>query len=140
MSTHEDFQRTHEITGSSDRSFGLVFAAVFAALACWPLVHGQPPRPWALAVSGAFLLAALAWPPLLRVPNALWMRFGLLLGKVVSPLVIGLLFYLAVTPTAWMMRLAGKDSLRLRFDPAATSYWLPRHPPGPAPKGMSNQF
>ena len=140
MSTHEDFGRTLEVTGSSDRGFGLVFATVFAALACWPLLHGRPLRLWALAVSGAFLLVALAWPSLLHVPNVLWMRFGLLLGRIVSPVILGLLFYLVVTPTAWMMRIAGKDPLRLRFDPAATSYWLPRHPPGPPPKGMSNQF
>jgi len=138
--THEDFRGKVEIRGSSDRSFGIVFAVVCFIVALWPLRTGQTMRSWALVLAGAFLIAALTRPILLHPLNAVWTRLGLLLGKVVSPVVIGALFYLVVTPMAILARLSGKDLLRLRSDPAAPSYWIERHPPGPAPETMPNQF
>jgi hypothetical protein len=140
MTTHEDLKREIEVHGSSDRSFGLVFAAVFLAIGLWPLVRGGTLRAWAPAVAVAFLVAALARPSLLAPLNRLWTRFGLLLGKVTTPIVMGILFYLVVTPTGLLMRLFGKDPLRLSRDPEAGSYWIQREPPGPSPETMSNQF
>ena len=129
------------IRGSSDRAFGYVFAAVFAIVAAWPVVFGEGGlRWWAVAVAGVFLVLALMLPRVLAPLNRLWLRFGLLLHRVVNPLVMGLLFFLVLTPMGLIARACGKDFLRLRRDPGAASYWLPRQPPGPAPDGMRNQF
>jgi Saxitoxin biosynthesis operon protein SxtJ len=139
---HEDFTRTETVKGSSDRSFGFVMGAFFALLALFPLLHGplSSIRWWALGVAAAFLALALLWPAPLRPLNRAWLKLGLLLSKIVSPIVMMVLFYATVTPIGVLMRWAGKDPLRLRRDPAATSYWIPREPPGPAPNSMKQQF
>ena len=137
---HEDLTREQYVEGSSDRSFGLVFAAVFGLIALGPLRHGHAPRWWASALAGVFALVALRRPALLATPNRLWTKLGVLLGKVVSPIALGILFYGVVTPLAVVIRLTGKDPLRLKLDPAAESYWIVRKPPGPPPDSMTNQF
>ncbi len=136
----ENAAREERIEGSSDRMFGLLFAAVFAGFALWPLVHGETVRFWALAAGGVFLVLALAVPRALSPLNRAWMRFGLLLNRIVSPLAIGVVYYLALVPTGLAMRACGKKPLRLGFDRAAASYWIPRAPPGPDPKAMKDQF
>jgi predicted membrane metal-binding protein len=125
---------------SSDRSFGLVFAAVFTIVACWPLLRGELPRWWAFAVAAAFAVVALVRPQLLQPINRLWLAFGRLLHKIVSPLVMGVVFFAAVTPTAWIMRLRGKDLLSLRRRPDLKSYWIRRQPARPDSETMKNQF
>jgi len=125
---------------SSDRSFGLVFAAVFAIIGCWPLLHGEPPRWWALAIAAAFAVVALVRPQVLHPLNRLWLAFGRLLHKIVSPLVMGVIFFAAVTPTGWIMRLRGKDLLSLKRRPDLKSYWIRRAPEPPEPETMKNQF
>jgi predicted membrane metal-binding protein len=140
MGTHENFSRKDDVTVSTERSFGLVMAAVFLIVALWPLIDSEPIRWWAIGVSIAFLFLAMLWPVLLAPLNKLWNRLGLLLYHVVSPVTLGVLFYFTVTPIALLMRLIGKDPLRLRRDPQATSYWIERTPPGPAPDSMRNQF
>ena len=137
---HEDFGRSDGVKVGSERAFGLVFAAVFALIGLFPLWNGAPVRLWALVVAAGFAAAAALIPRSLRPLNLLWFRFGMLLHKVVSPIVMGLLFYATVTPTALLMRLFGKDPLRLRFDRSAKSYWIARVPPGPAPDTMRYQF
>ena len=137
---HEDFGRSDEVKGSSDRTFGFVFTVLFAVIGLWPLMGGGGVRLWSLALAGSFLALALVRPSLLRPLNRLWMKFGLLLHMIVNPLVMGLLFYVTVTPIGLVMRLVGKDPLGRRFDPAAESYWVLRDPPGPAPETMKNQF
>jgi predicted membrane metal-binding protein len=138
--THEDFSRQEEIKPSSDRSFGLVVATFFLIVGFWPLVRAQPIRWWALGVAAVFALLALLWTAALAPLNRLWVKLGALLYKVVSPVVMALLFYVTVTPIALLMRLLGKDPLRLRRDPDAASYWIDRTPPGPSPESMKNQF
>jgi hypothetical protein len=137
---HEDFSRGDSARGSSDRSFGFVFAAVFAVVACLPLLRGKAVRPWALAVSAAFLLLALIRPGLLGPANRLWTRLALRLSKITNPVMTGLMFYVVFTPVAVVLRLMGKDLLRLKAEPVADSFWIPRNPPGPAPETMRNQF
>src|SRR5262245_21999290 len=83
---------------STDRSFGFVFAAVFAIIGCWPFWHWQPPRSWALTIAVVFLVVAVARPQVLHPLNRLWLAFGRLLHKIVSPLVMGLIFFTTVTP------------------------------------------
>jgi saxitoxin biosynthesis operon SxtJ-like protein len=139
-STHESFDRELVSESSSDRSFGLVFTAFFALVGVWPLVHKRPLRPWALFVSAAFLLVALALPRVLHPLNLLWTRFGRLLSKVTNPIITGLMFYVIFTPAGLLLRLFGKDLLRLKYDPSAASYWIRRDPAGLIPESMRNQF
>jgi hypothetical protein len=138
--THESFDREPVAEGSSDRSFGLVFTAFFALVGLWPLVHKRPMRLWALYVSAAFFLIALAIPSILRPLNLLWARFGRLLSKVTNPIITGIMFYVIFTPAAVVLRLLGKDLLRLKYDRNATTYWIPRDPAGLVPESMRNQF
>ncbi len=140
MSTHEDFSRQEHVRGPSDRSFGWVFTIFFALVGGWPAWHGRPVRAWALALSAAFALVTVARPALLGPANRLWMRFGLLLSRIVNPIVTAVFFYVVITPVGLLLRLSGKDPLRLRRDPAASSYWIERRPPGPEPDTMSHQF
>ncbi|MBM3488124.1 MAG: hypothetical protein FJX67_16070 [Alphaproteobacteria bacterium] len=131
---------TARASGSSDRGFGLVMAAVFAIIGVWPALFSGPPRLWSLAVAALFLAAAGAAPRLLAPLNRLWTRFGVLLHRVMNPVVMAIVFYGTVVPIGLVMRALGKDPLRLRRDRAATTYWIAREPPGPAPETMKNQF
>jgi hypothetical protein len=137
---HESFSREEDTARSSERSFGIVFAVVFAIVGCWPLVGGNPPRFWSLAIAGVFVALAFLLPVALKPLNRLWFRIGAGLHHVASPLVLGLLFYCSVLPTGLLMRAFGKDPLRLRLDRNVRSYWIERKPPGPAPDSLRNQF
>jgi hypothetical protein len=137
---HEDLKRKHRVAGSSDRTFGLVIGAACLVVALGPLRHGQSPRWWALIASGALALIALLRPALLATANRLWTQLGVLIGKVVSPIALGFLFYAVFTPVALLLRITGQDPLRLKLDRGADSYWIARDPPGPAPDSMRNQF
>ena len=139
-STHERLADDSAVKGSSDRSFGIVFAVVFALIGLWPFLFGGLVRWWSLAIALGFAAVTVARPGLLAPLNRLWFKFGLLLNSIVSPIVMGLLFYLIITPFALFMRLTGKDLLHLRRDPEAASYWIQREPPGPAPDTIKNQF
>lgn len=125
---------------SSNRTFGLVFAAFFALIAVLPLLRGHAVRRWPLPVSALFLLAALAAPKVLAPLNRAWTALGKLLHAVINPLILGVLFYLVFAPFGWVLRRMGKDFLRLRPAPDAPTYWIARQPPGPAPESMSRQF
>ena len=137
---HEDLTRDLQVEGSSDRSFGLVFAGVFLITACWPLFSRELPRWWALGGAVVFAVIAIWKPALLTRLNRLWTKLGLLLGMIVSPIALGILFYGVLTPIGALGRLTGKDPLRLKLDSDADSYWIPRKPPGPPPDSMTNQF
>jgi hypothetical protein len=137
---HEDLVRERHVEGSSDRGFGLVVAGVCLLVALGPLRQGHAPRWWAFGVASLFTLVASLKPALLGTLNRLWTKLGVLLGRVVSPIALGILFYGVLTPVAIMIRLSGKDPLCLKLDPAGESYWISRTPPGPPPDSMSNQF
>lgn len=140
MAAHEDLTREEQAEGSTDRNFGLVFGVVFVLIAVWPYFRSQPLRWWPIPIAAAFFLLALARPSLLALPNRLWTRLGLLMGQVVSPVALGILFYAVFTPIGWIARVAGKDPLRLKFDATAASYWIARDPPGPPPQSMDRPF
>lgn len=137
-----EYQAHHNtgIESSSDRNFGLVFAVFFLIVASLPLLHGNGLRLWALGLAGVFLVLALAIPKILSPLNRLWTRFGMLLHRIVSPLALGILFYGVVMPTGLLMRLFGKDLLRLRLDKSANSYWIQRSPSGPTPESLKLPF
>ncbi|NKB20000.1 MAG: hypothetical protein GKS01_05580 [Alphaproteobacteria bacterium] len=142
--THESFVRDEPVQGSSDRAFGIVFTVVFSLIGLWlwlsPMARDPNAHWYALAIAAAFLLAALIVPRTLAPLNRAWMRFGLLLHKVVNPVIMGLVFFIAVTPTALIMRALGKDPLRRQLDKDAKTYWIDRAPPGPDPDSMPHQF
>jgi hypothetical protein len=140
FATHEDFGRKHAEKGPTEKSFGLVFAGFFLLVSLAPLRRHAPVRWWALAVSFLFLLLAFTTPRVLRPLNKLWMQLGRLLGRVTTPIVTALLFFLIFTPAGFVSRMLGKDPLRLSFDRSARTYWRERQPPGPPPQGMSDQF
>ncbi len=140
QSLHEDFGREDGPKAGSERGFGIVFAVVFVLVGLWPLWDGGPVRNWALIVAAVFLAAAFLLPAVLRPLNRLWFLFGLALHKVMSPLVMGLLFYQTVTPIALIMRAVAKDPLHRKFDRQVKSYWVVRDPAGPAPETMRQQF
>ena len=139
QSTHESFVREEGASPGSDRTFGLVMAAAFALLALlngWH--HGRLWR-WEAAIAALFLAAALLRPSLLHPLNRLWMKLGLVLHRVVNPIVMGLLFFGTIWPTGLVMRMRGRDLLRLKREPSSDSYWIERSP-GPAPETMRDQF
>lgn len=140
MTSHENFLRDETVSTGSDRSFGLLMAAVFVVLTL--LNAWDDGRAWPVlgVVALLFLMAALLVPAALNPLNRAWLKFGLLLHKLVSPIVMGVVFYGTVLPTGLVMRAMGKDLLRLKLQPEAGSYWIVRQPPGPAPKTMEDQF
>jgi hypothetical protein len=138
--THESFSRPETVRQSSDRTFGLVFAALFFLVASLPLLRGHAARWWALQWSALFLFTAILAPKVLAPLNQAWTKLGIALHKVSNPLILGIFFYLIFAPFGWVLRRMGKDFLRLRSAPEADSYWIPRNPPGPEPASMSQQF
>jgi hypothetical protein len=124
----------------SNRNFGFVFTAFFAVVGLAPVPAGNTARPVALVAAALFLLAALLAPSILGSLNRLWTRLGMGLHRFTSPVALWALLYLVITPIGLVLRLSGKDILRLRWEPSAESYWIPRDPPGPAAETMRNQF
>jgi hypothetical protein len=139
-SGHHEFHSHEGIKTSSNRSFGLVFAGVFALLAFWGWYKAGAWWAVHLAVSAIFTSLALIHPAVLALPNRLWTKLGLLLSKIVNPIVMGLIFFIIFTPVAVFRRMRGEDALKLKFDKGAQSYWIVRDPPGPAPDSMKEQF
>src|ERR1700692_1669060 len=139
-SVTEGHRQADENKPGSDRNFGLVMAGAAAVLGSLPLLRGAPPEWCLLAVAIAFALLGLAAPRALFPLNYVWFRFGLLLHRVISPVVIGAVFFLCVTPIGLIMRLLGKDVLSLRRRADLPSYWIVRDPPGPTPGSMTDQF
>ncbi|MBV8752195.1 MAG: hypothetical protein JO328_04965 [Hyphomicrobiales bacterium] len=137
---HEDLARHGDEPRASERNLGVTFAVVLALIAVLKFYRGQGTALYWLAAAAAFLACAYFWTAPLRPLNVIWHRLGLVLFAVVSPIVMGVVFYTTVAPIGLLMRRFGKDPLRLKFDPAARSYWIERDPPGPAGSQMKNQF
>ena len=120
----------------TNRSFGIVFFLVFIIISLYPLLNAENIRIWSLIISIIFLVLGLINSKLLNPLNKIWFTFGLLLGKIVSPIIMGIIFFLVVTPTALFMKLLKKDMLNLKFNKKNT-YWIEKS--GPKSK-MKNQF
>ena len=121
---------------SSNRSFGIVFFIVFLLIALYPLIYSEEIRIWSVIISIIFLVLGLLKSKILTPLNKLWFKFGILLGKVISPLIMGIIFFLVVTPIGLIMRLLGKDLLNLKSSDTK-SYWIEKS--GQKSK-MKNQF
>ena len=125
-----------DIKIGSNRSFGIVFFIVFFLIASYPLIQNGELRIWSLIICLIFLILGLINSKILTPLNKLWFKFGVFLGKIVSPIIMGIIFFLVVTPIGLIMRVFGKDVLNLKFD-KAKSYWIEKS--GPKSK-MKNQF
>jgi len=122
---------------SSPKSFGIVFSVVFLIVSLYPLINSEGVHVWVLAVSAIFLLLAFIAPNTLAFPNKLWFKFGMLLGSIIAPIVMALVYFLTVLPTGLIMRLLGKDLLKKKLDKNAKSYWIER---SESMGSMKNQF
>ena len=125
-----------DIKIGSNRSFGIVFFVVFFIVAIYPLVNDGELRLWSLIISIIFLLLGLVNSKILNPLNKLWFKFGIFLGKIISPFVMGIIFFLVVTPIGLLMRLLNKDLLNLKFN-NSHSYWIEKTEPK---SKMKNQF
>ncbi|WP_426411914.1 SxtJ family membrane protein [Bradyrhizobium ganzhouense] len=125
----------------SNRRFGLTFCAVFLALGACAAIKGKIAAAYVslFAVGVAFGSIALTVPRILAPPNLLWFYFGELLGQIVSPLVLGIIYFGLLVPIAFIARLLGRDELHLKRRPVA-SYWMNRNPPGPTAQSFTHQF
>ena len=125
---------------SSDRVLGLVLGAFFALVAVLPLMRREPVRWWGFGASLVCLAVAFAVPRILHPLNVVWVRFAILLHRIISPIAMALLFFFGFAITGLVLRALGKDLLRLKTSPHQDSYWIIRDPPGPAPQSMTHQF
>lgn len=139
MATSETENHT-EIRMGSERSFGFVFTVVFLIVALWPALFGNAPRLWAVGAAAAFAAATLVAPRGLKPLNAIWFRFGLLLNRIVSPVVMGILFFLTVTPTGLLRRIRNGDPLKQKIDKSAESYWIAVDRDAVSRSSMRKQF
>ena len=121
---------------SSNRSFGIVFFIVFILIAFYPLINQEEIRIWSVLISLLFLILGIINSKVLSPLNKVWFKFGIFLGKIISPIVMGLIFFLVVTPIAFLMRILKKDLLNLKFS-KNNSYWIEKTDPKST---MKNQF
>ena len=111
---------------SSNRSFGLLFFIVFLAISLWPLISQEDLRLWAFIIAIIFFVLGILNSKFLTPLNKLWMKFGLLLGSIVAPFVMGIVYFMVVTPVGLIMRSLGKDLLRIKKNKSASTYWIAR--------------
>ena len=112
---------------SSNRNFGLVFFIACLVVSLWPLIYGEPIRIWLVIISMVFLILGLMNSKLLTPLNKLWFKFGMILGAIVAPIVMGFIFFLVVTPIGLVMRIMGKDLLNKKYDKKKNTYWINRY-------------
>jgi hypothetical protein len=137
---HEDLKREDQTAGPSDRKFGLTLGIILALIAVLKLVERSD---WGIiwgVLAVALIGCGLLRPSLLSLPNTLWLKLGLLLHRIVNPIIMAVLFFGTILPIGLLMRAFGKDPLRLRLDKAADSYWLPRSDERPQSEAMRQQF
>ena len=120
----------------SNRQFGLVFFTIFMIIALWPLLNGKEIRIWSAIISIIFFILGIANSKILTPLNKIWFKFGIFLGRIISPLVMGLIFFFVVTPIGLLMKILKNDILNLKFN-KKKSYWIEKN--GPKSK-MKNQF
>ena len=117
---------TKDIKISTNRNFGIVFFIVFLLISFWPILSGNEIRAWSLLISIIFLILGILNSKLLTPLNKIWFKFGIILGRIVSPIVMGIIFFAVVTPIGIFMRLIGKDLLGMKFSKNKKTYWINR--------------
>ncbi len=138
--THENYREHATPEGGSNRAFGLVLFAALLLLAFFPLSSTVVPMGLAFAAAAILGFFAIVAPSRLSPLNRAWTRLGLALSRIASPVMLGIIYYLAVTPTGIVMRLAGKDLLKRKIDRTADTYWVDRTPAGPDAESLKNQY
>ena len=111
---------------SSEKSFGILFGIIFMLIAFWPLFYSKDIQLWSLVVASIFLIFAFIKPNLLKKPNNLWIIFGEILGFIIAPIVMALIYFLILTPISLLLRVSGKDLLNLKYEKKLKSYWVSR--------------
>ena len=129
--------KKHEIKIGSNRSFGITFFVVFLIVGIWPLLYSESIRIWSIIISLIFLFLGLIKFRYLTPLNKLWSKFGILLGSIVNPIVMGLVFFVVLTPIAIIMKLIGKDILKRKFNKSEKTYWIYREK---IKSSLKNQF
>ena len=129
--------RKTKIKMGSNKSFGVVFFIVFIIISLWPLLNGGQIKIWFFLTALVFLVLGLINSKLLNPLNRLWFKFGMLLGAIIAPVVMGIVFFLVVTPTGLIMKILGKDLLGKKFKKNNKSYWIKRDKPAGT---MKQQF
>lgn len=124
----------------ANRTFGLIFAAIFLLIALFPVLFGAAPRNWALIVAGSFAAVSIVVPILLTPLNRAWAKFGMLMHKITNPLLMGLVFFLTVLPTGLIMKALGKDPMRRKQKPKEASYWIERETKQITPESFDTPF
>ena len=119
-------QKNSKIRINSNRSFGIVFFFVFLIISLWPLLYENTLRVWSIIVAMIFLILGLINSNFLTPLNKLWFKFGKLLGFIVAPIVMGVIFFLVITPTGFFMKMLGKDLLNKKYNNKIKSYWINR--------------
>ena len=137
---HENVSRYEAARPSGLRAFGAVFVVAFALIGLWPLWKHGGVRLWALVIAGVLLVVTIAAPALLALPNKLWMRLGALLHRIVSPVVLAVMFYGVVTPIGMLKRATSRRDFTWRRGGGGDTYWKRRDPPGPKPDSLTHQF
>ena len=141
VQTHETVLSFRKITPGSNRKFSFAFSALFMILGLWPLFRYAGSPKWSMIIISVSLLAVgLLFPNLLTPLNRIWFKLGLAMNTIVNPVVMAILFFGAIVPLGWYLRIKDKDLLRVKMDPGAATYWIERQPPGPAPDSMKKQF
>ena len=130
-------QKNSKIKINSNRSFGIVFFFVFLIISLWPLINENPLRVWSIFVAIIFLILGLMNSKLLAPLNILWFKFGKLLGFIIAPIVMGIVFFVVITPTGLIMKIIGKDLLNNKYNNKIKSYWINR---GKLKSTMKQQF
>lgn len=136
----ESVASRESVVVGSHRVFGWVMSIVAALVAAWAWRHGKSWVWWPSGISFGLALIASARPALLAPLNRMWMALGHILGRIVSPIIMSLIYFGVVTPIAIVARWRGVDPMKRRFDPQATTYWIERKPPGPDPTTMERQW
>ena len=127
---------TKDIKIGSNKSFGILFAIVFILIALWPLIKGNEIRLWSLIISIIFLTLGLVNSKILTPLNKLWFKLGIFLGNFIAPIIMGIIFFFVVTPTGIIMKLLGKDLIKLKKN-NENSYWIEKKD---IKSSMKNQF
>ena len=139
-SYHQHPNNPDVLKTSSPRSFGLTFSLVFILIGLWPLFSQNPVHLWSLGVASLLVTISALRPQVLALPNHYWLKLGLLLNKIVSPVILSSIYFIVFAPVGLVFKLFGKDLLALRLDDKVKTYWILREPPGPKPETMVNQF
>ena len=126
-----------DIKKGKERNFAFTFACVFIIIAIYHYFYNQTNHSWLWILAIIFFILGIVWPKIFYIPNKLWIGFGILLGKIIAPIIMGLIFFLIVTPIGIILRLLGKDVLNQKIVKSEKSYWIKRKK---SLQSMKNQF